>query len=705
MKLTANKSGTVPGRTLVLGVCLVLAGLVWLAFGGTLGCGFVDYDDDGTVYNSAEVVRGLSGKGVAWAFSHTVIGHWDPLTTLSHMADCQLYGLHPWGHHLTNVLLHAAAAVLLFLALWDMTGALWRSALTAALFAVHPLRVESVAWVTERKDVLSGVFFMLTLLAYTGYARGGRRPWRYLLVALLFGCGMMSKSMLVTLPFVLLLLDWWPLGRWAPDGRGFPRVTRSLVAEKIPLIVLSGLFAVIMSRADAPDFVPLEKLPFAQRAEYGVVSYVDYLRQTLWPAGLAVPYPDPTRNSIPHWQALAALAVLAGISYAAYIWREKRPWLLAGWLWYLGMLAPVFGIALVGGRAHADRYTYLPQIGLALMASWAAAEISASWSHRRLLASFAAGGVLAASVVATRAQTAYWHDSKTLWNRDLACIGPSSAAYINLGNDLLENGRPEEAIAYFLKALAIKPNSVEAYTDIGSALSREGRLDEAISEYQKALEVLPANAALHCDLGVMLALGGRVDEAISQYQRALEIRPDDAEAHYNFGLALVRLGRIDEAVSHWEKAVEAQPGYYRAENCLGIAQLRRGQVGAAISHWEKALEIVPDFREVQGRLAWVLAACPDPAYRDGTKALDLARRADLLAGGRDPSILKTLAAAYAETGRFPEALEAAGRGAQLARAQSNAALEQELRSDIALYKSGAPVRDASLAPPGARGTK
>jgi len=358
-------------RWRVPGVCLFLAAIIWVVFGQTLGHEFVNYDDDLYVYENPVVQKGLTWEGFRWALTYGQIGHWHPLTWLSHMLDCQLYGLQAGGHHLTNILLHTATAILLFLVLRQMTGFLWRSAFVAAVFAIHPLRVESVAWVAERKDVLSAFFFMLTLGAYVRYVRRPPSKIRYGVMILLYALGLLSKNMLVTMPFVLLLLDYWPLNRLS----GFsPRVLLRRVAEKIPLFVLTVASCVTM--ALVPEKVPAgDSLSFALRMENAVVSYVTYLWQMIHPSGLACLYPNPA-NYLPLWQVAGALGLLLAISGVVFAFRKTHPYLVVGWLWYLGMLIPVIGMVQISYYAHADRYTYLPQIGLYLLLTWAAAPRS-----------------------------------------------------------------------------------------------------------------------------------------------------------------------------------------------------------------------------------------------------------------------------------------------------------------------------------------
>src|SRR5438552_9866625 len=432
-------------RRVAVGICAVLAAITWLVFGQTLGHQFVTYDDPQYVYENAKISAGLSLEGVSWAFTHTIAGNWHPLTTVSHMFDCQLYGLKPAGHHFTNVLLHTIAVILLFLVLRQMTGTLWRSAFVAALFAIHPLHVESVAWISERKDVLSAVFFILTLGAYIRYVS---KPsvTSYLLVVLLFACGLMSKPMLVTVPFVLLLLDHWPLGR----GRGMEisdersevrrersvvrrrwSVVRGLVVEKIPLLALSAAscLATLLGQRQAAGSI--DQLPFAWRVNNAIVTCVAYIWQMLWPVKLAVFYPHPD-NRLLLWQIFLALALLIAITVAVIASRQKRPYLMTGWLWYLGMLVPVIGLVQVGEQARADRYTYLPQVGLYLALTWTIVDLSASWRRRREILGVAAAVVITARTWRAWIQASYWKNSETLWTHTLAVASDYHVVHNNL---------------------------------------------------------------------------------------------------------------------------------------------------------------------------------------------------------------------------------------------------------------------------------
>ena len=771
-------------RWLVPGICLFLATLVWLVFGQTRHHEFVNYDDDHYVYENPSVFRGPNLKGVEWAFTHTVESTWHPLTIMSHMLDCQWYGLNAGGHHLTNVLLHLATVILLFLVLRRMTGFLWRSAFVAAVFAIHPLHVESVAWVAERKDVLSGLFFMLTLWAYTRYVASDK--WQrartdpalssatrhpslfYCLVLLFFALDLMCKPMVVTLPFVLLLLDYWPFQRFAPPAsdpaatgkmdalkkHSFPR---GLIREKIPLLALSGAACVATLLAQKDIIMPV---PPALRIGNAVVSYVVYLRQMIWPADLAVLYPYP-QAGFSGWEITLAVVLLAAISTGVYLRRQAQPYLLMGWLWYLGMLVPAIGLVQSGLRAHADRYTYLPQIGLYFALAWAAADWRAGWRHRRLVLGGLATVILAALIFRARAQTACWRNSETLWTHTLACTSDNYVAQNNLGFALFKQGLVDEAIAHYQKALQINPDNLEACYNLGNALIQKGRVDEAVIYYQKALQINPDSAEAHNNFGNALLKMGRVDEALRHYQQALQINPDYIEAHINLGSALLQKGRADEAMVHFQKALQINPGSAEAQNNLGNALLKMGRINEALLHYQKALQINPSYAEVyinlgytllqkgeeddalahfqkalqinpsyaevrntlaalllkRGRvaeaitqyqttlqikpdspdvlnnLAWLLATSADAHLRNGVQAVRYAGRACELTRFGTPTLVGTLAAAYAEAGRFDEAIASAQKACALASEADEPALLERNQELLALYRARQPYHE------------
>lgn len=603
-------------------VCVFLFLAVALVFGQTLSYEFVNYDDDLYVYENPHVTGGFSADSLVWAFT---TGHgrdwhpWYPLAWLSFMLDSQLFGLHAGGYHLTNVLLHAGAAILLFLVLWRMMGFLWRSAFVAAVFAVHPLRVESVAWVVERRDVLSGLFFMLTLGAYVGYVRRPFSLVRYLLVIVSFGLGLMAKMMLVTLPFVLLLLDYWPLGRMGDphDKRAF-HFPWLLLVEKIPLFAMAAALSV------ATPFANINAIPVTHRITNAFVSYMAYIGKFFYPVGLAVFYPHPG-GSLPIWSVIISALGLALISAAALVWWRRIPYFFVGWFWYLGMMFPTIGLVLIGLQGMADRYTYLPQIGLCLSLTWGLTEMTVSWRYRRWLCGVASTLAILVLMGLAWLQTSSWRNSETLWTHALKCTTNNARAHYNLGVTLSGLGRIDEAIVHYRRALEIKPNDPGAHNNLGMALSGLGRTDEAMAHYRKALEIKPYSASVYNNLGNVMAGRGEIDGAIAHYRKALEIDPDFAEAHMNLADNLARRGQMDEAISHFQRTIEINPYFTEAHISLGHALAGRGQIDEAITHFRKALEIRPGNALVHNSLGVALASCGriDEAIVHFQKALQI----------------------------------------------------------------------------------
>jgi tetratricopeptide (TPR) repeat protein len=571
-------------------ISILLAVVIWTAFGQTLHHEFVNYDDGSYVYENPKIVSGLSASNIAWALTHVHAANWHPLTTISHMLDCHLYGLQPWGHHLTNVVLHAAAVILLFIALWRLTGKLWASAFVAALFAIHPLRVESVAWVAERKDVLSGVFFALTLLAYAAYARAKVFSLvRYTIVLALFAVGLMCKPTLVTLPFVLLLLDYWPLdrlsGRWS--------AIRRVVAEKIPFFVLSAASCAATILAQKEALTPVRAVSFPERLANSVVSYVEYLVQTIYPADLAVLYPYP-EGGLKAAEVILALLFLLTVSLILFRWRHIYPFALTGWLWFLGMLVPMIGIVQVGSQPRADRYTYLPQIGLYILVIWGAMELCREWRFKREALTVTGVLIIVALVTRSYAQTAYWRDSETLWTHAIEVTGGNYIAYNNLAGTLLDKGQFNEAITHYKRALEIKPNVAPVQSHLAKALLEQGQIDEAVAHLQKALEVDPNYAEAYNHLGTASLKRGQSAEAIAYYQKALQLNPSYADAHNNLGVAFLRTGQIDEAIAQYKEAAALNPGSAEMQVNLGNAVARKGNWEDAIACYQAALSTERD---------------------------------------------------------------------------------------------------------------
>jgi Flp pilus assembly protein TadD len=719
----------------LLAVCGLLLLAVLAVFGQTVGHEFVNFDDNQYVSENWHVKRGLSGETVGWAITTFHTTNWHPLTWLSHMLDCELYGLKPGGHHLTNVFLHAAAAILLLLALRRMTGALWPSAWVAAVFAIHPLRVESVAWVAERKDVLSGLFFMLTLWCYARYAERPASWGRYGLVVASFALGLTAKPMLVTLPFALLLLDYWPLGRLdlsrqrsaeggadpprtgrlndLAQSRGgkrgqapfvcstlravpangasplFPRIPQGhlvvrLVVEKIPLLVLAAASCVVTLAAHRNVVQPLEQLPFSWRLANAAVAYVAYLGKMIYPVGLAIPYLLP-KEPPPAWETIAAVGVLLAISTAALVLRRKCPYLLVGWLWYLGMLLPVIGLVQAGIEGMADRFTYLPQIGLAMAFAWGGVQVAGAWPARRWALAGVATLVVGVLMGCAWRQTRYWCDSETLWRRTLYCMPHDWFAHRCLGGALADHGQIDEAIDQYRQALEINSDDLEGHNNLGNALAGRDRLDEAIDHYRKALDINPGAAEPHYNLGLALAGRGAVDEAITQYRKAVEIKPDYLAAHYKLGVTLADRGEVDEAIDQYRQALDINPDDAEVHNNLGNALAGRGEVDEAIEQYRRALEIKPDDAEVHNNLGSALARRGEVDEAIGHFREALKIKPD------HAEAHYNFALVLAGRGAIDEAMAHFRKALGLASAQNKRALADAIRARLKRYQSVAPA--------------
>jgi len=751
----AARPETPPGRGwLTAGICSLLVVLVFLVFGQTYGHRFINYDDSSYVYDNPQILKGLNLEGIAWAFTHVHSDNWHPLTTISHMADCQMYGLWAGGHHLTNVVLHAAAAVLLFFALRELTGAFWRCAFVAAVFAIHPLRVESVAWVAERKDVLSGVFFMLTLWAYARYVRRPANRRGYAMVMLWFAAGLMSKPMLVTVPFVLLLLDYWPLGRLQKAAQ-LPH----LVVEKLPLMALSLLSCMATLFSQTASIRSFEDFSIPIRIGNALVAYVAYLGKMIYPANLAVFYPL-WKGGWPMWEVILAALLLAGLTAAAWLLRRKHPALLVGWCWYLGMLVPVIGLVQVGVQAYADRYTYLPLIGPVAALAWVAVDGAGKWRHRNVVLGGVSAVLLGVLALADHRQTSYWLDDTTLWTHALGCTRNNYVAHNNLGLEFLVQTRTEEAeihfreaiaanplfakahynmgcvrmlqqrweeaVACFQKAAELDPSMAEAHNNMGNLFVKLGRREEAAAQYQQTLAIKPGYPEAHNNLGNLYLLGGMKVEAEAEFKEALRLKPDYSDAHSNLGNALLEWGRKEEGVAHLQEvlrlgpaspevfinlgwtlfelgraeeslaclreALRLQPDYPEAHNNLGSVLFQQGRVEEAIRHMEKSVELQPSNWNTRQNLALMLVASPEAGLRNGARAVQLALQVNEANGGRNPASLYILAAAYAEAGEYAKGLQTAQKALPLVTAPSNTDLAGKLQDVIKRCQAGRGLR-------------
>ena len=605
-------------------LALVTMALYWPA----LRFGFVNFDDPDYVTANPHVQGGLNWAGMKWAFGNTEqAAYWAPMMWLSHMLACQLFGLNPWGHHLINVLLHAANTVLVFLLFQRMTGATGRSLILAALFGWHPLRVESVAWVTERKDVLSGFFGLLALLAYVRYAEkskvqpvapkpgaGGSPQSKiyYGMALVFFALGLMSKAMLVTWPFVMLLLDYWPLKRftiydlrftiWPLTREKLPFVALAAVTSVVTFVVQKhgGFVATLMTQKHGGLVMPVEYLPLGARSENALISYCRYLGKLFWPTDLAAFYPHP--GYWPMGQVLLASGVILGITVLFIVMRGRYPFILMGWLWYCGTLVPVIGLVQAGRVAMADRFTYVPSLGVLVIVIWGAYELTRRWRYQEVVLSVLGWAVVILCLGLTRHQLGYWQDSEGLYRHTLEVSENNYLAHNNLGATLMEKGQVDEAISQYQEAIRLKSDYAGYQYNLGVALNKKGRINEALRQFQEAIRLAPDYAEACNNLGSVLMAKGQTDEAISQFQRAIRLRPDYVEAHYNLGIALGRKGQINEAIGQFQEAVRLNPDYAEAHYSLGAAFDRKGQIEAAISQYREVIRLEPDYADAHNNL-------------------------------------------------------------------------------------------------------
>jgi len=602
---------------------------------------FLNFDDNQYVLDNPHVNSGLTWENARWALGSGYAENWHPVTWLSHMLDCQMFGLKPWGHHLTNVLLHALNAGLVFALLRQMTGATWRSMWVAAFFALHPLRVESVAWVAERKDVLSGFFGLLSLVFYALYVRvksseadGKRRksqgggPWSlsylpssifYLLSLCFFALGLMSKPMLVTWPFLLLLLDYWPLRRLELPTLNAQRSTvLRLVGEKIPFFALAAASSVVTFVVQRNAMTAGENFSLGARGGNALISYCRYLGKLFWPTDLAVFYPHPGQS--PMARVLLAVGLILGISAFLFVQRRRFPFLLMGWFWFVGTLVPVIGLVQVGKQAMADRYTYAPAIGILVAVIWGLHGLAQGGRYQKIALSVAGWVAIVLCLALTRQQLRYWKDGVTLFQHALAVTENNYLARKAFADELDMKGRIDEAILQYQEVLRLEPDSVEAHSSLGIAFGENGQTDEAIHQFQEALRLKPDSVEAHSNLGIAFVRKGQIDEAIRHFQEASRLNPDDPVAHYNLGNILVSKGQTDEAIRQYQEALRLKPVDAIAHYNLGNALARKGQTDEAIRQFQEALRLKPDFADARKNLDSVLAAKAASAQQPGTSS-------------------------------------------------------------------------------------
>jgi protein O-mannosyl-transferase len=620
-------------RTLVIG-SLVLFTLVFVVFGRTLWHGFASCDDSNCTFGNPLISKGITVEGVKWASTHPVNANWIPVTTLSHMLDCKLYGLAAGGHHFTSILIHALTSVILYIALYRLTGAVWRSMSVATIFAVHPLRAESVAWIAERKDVLSGLFFVLTLLTYAKYCQTNAKHRRnlYIVALVLFALGLMSKPMLVSVPLVLLIIDFWPLNRLQSCN------WKTIVAEKIPFAALSLAASIVALMTQKNAEASAESLSAFWRLGNAVISYVIYVKQLIVPTGLSVFYVHRGAN-ISVITAVICLLVLVIVS--ALVWKEryKRPYLLAGWLWYLIMLVPVIGIVQVGAQAHADRFTYLPHIGLLIAASWGCADFNARFSRARRFVPWATVLIVICLSITTFAQTDYWRDTERLWTYASENSDPSALIETTVGTAQMSRGEIEGAIHHFQRALSIDSNYAIAHNNVGYLLMLKGDADAALRHYQAAFRLDPHNAIVLRNLGMVCDMKGQKKEAINFYEKALTIDPHYADAHYNLGNHFANEERFEEAITQFRAALETNPNDVLTHMNLANALSRQNLGKEADLHYQRAIELNPEEPRVHYNFGVALCTQSNfvEAARQFEQALDLGKKhnkADVITAAR-----------------------------------------------------------------------
>jgi protein O-mannosyl-transferase len=640
-------------RSIKIAICFILVAITAAIYLQVTSFDFINFDDPAYVYENDVVQQGVTWQGIVWSFVREHASNWHPLTWISHMVDAQLYGLRAGGHHLTNVILHTITGVLLFLFLNRVTRAVWRSAFVAALFLWHPMHVESVAWISERKDVLSALFFVLTLMAYARYAESKTSGSRFYICSLLFfTLGLLAKSMLVTLPFVLLLLDVWPLQRWRADKQ----TTAQLIREKIPFFILSiaSSIATYVAQKTSGAVAPLDRLPFADRLGNALLSYTLYVEKLFWPADLTFFYPFP--KPIPWAFVVPAVVMLLFVSMLVIAGFRKFPWATVGWFWFIGMLFPVIGIVQVGRQAMADRYSYLPSIGLFIAATWTAyALVGRAIRARRWLATIASV-LLIALVITAYTQVTYWRNSATLAQHAIA-VDPSNA-YVrqNLGMYWFRHNRPDLALQYLQEADEMNPGDPGGLNALGWVLMTMGKTAEAQEKFRETLRINPQDAQALATLGTIAVGTGHVNEGLDLLRKSVAARPTHAEYRYELAHALVVANQIEEAIAQYELVLKNDPAF--------LAALKD--------------------------LAWIRATFPNAKFRNGKEAVRLAEQACGITTFQDPQCLNVLDAAFAEAGRFTDAIATAekARTLYLKAGNTNAATMTEQR--LSLYKNSQP---------------
>ncbi len=581
---------------------------------------FINLDDNLYVTENSHVQKGITLKGIFWAFTSTENGQWHPITWLSHMIDYQFFGLDARGHHMTNLLLHIINTLLLFILLYRMTAAAWQSGFVAALFALHPLHVESVAWISERKDVLCAFFWILALMTYFRYVKNQTKRWRLLLL-LCFIFAVMAKSMAVTLPFVLLLLDYWPLSRMElketdhiPILFASPSLTLmnrnisivKLLSEKLPLFSVSAVISLftIFTNYRVGSLTSVDKLSWMVRFQNAAVSYVGYISKMFWPSPLAVLYPHQIK--LPFWHVAWAASIFLIITVLVLLVKKKRPYLVVGWMWYVVTLLPVIGLVQAGIQRMADRFAYIPMIGLLIIVVYGCADIVNKWHLSKAVLSGACGLVLLILMLCTKSQVILWRNSITLFEHTLSVTANNYLIYNNLGVTLARQGKDQKAFLQYQKALEINPRYADAHYNLGKLLARQSKDEEAMVQFMESLRIKPEKKEAHNDLGVILNKHGRIQEAVFHFAQAIRIDPNYREAHFNMGAILFQHGKYGEAVPYFNEALRINPSNAGVHNSLAATLAATGKIDEAIIHYHQALQIDNDYADAHYDLGSLL---------------------------------------------------------------------------------------------------
>jgi len=641
--MTYNKEKIFAGIGPDIKICLILVIATLAVYGQVINYDFISFDDIGYIVENPHVRTGLTPKNILWAFTSVHAGNWHPLTWLSHQTDVSMYGMNPGLHHLSNVIFHIANTLLLFFVFRQMTGSISQSGFAAALFALHPLHVESVAWVSERKDVLSTLFWLLTMKSYFRYIRYPGIP-DYLTMLLCFMLCLMSKPMVITLPFVLLLMDYWPLRRVGT------KPSKSLLWEKIPLVMLAAASVMItfFAQKEGGAVASWETYSFGTRAANALISYFSYIEKMFLPFSLAIYYPYPP--FIPWWKTAGAGVLLISVSLITILNARQRPYLTVGWLWYLGTLLPVIGLVQVGSQAMADRYFYIPSIGLFIMMVWGVPELFRVSILRRKILSVTAAACLFILMTITAIQVRYWTDSLTLFSHTIDVTENNAMAFMNMGVALNRHGKKAEAVKYYTEALRLAPGQVETLNKLGLVLKDLGKTDEAIQRLSEALSLKPDDIETLNNLGAVLKDSGRSDEAIRYFSEALQLKPGDVGTLNNIGLALADLGETNEAIRKLSEALQSDPEDARTHNNMGIILAKQGKTDAAIRCFFEAQKFRPDYADAYYNMGNVFLnqGKADEAIRYYSQALELSPR--------DAVIYNNMGIALLRNGKIAEAM-------------------------------------------------